>query len=29
MRPEDIFDAVTDIRDDQIEFAKPRRSRRR
>lgn len=27
MKPEDIFDAITDIRDDQIEFAKPRRSR--
>lgn len=29
MRPEDLFNAVTDIRDDQIEFAKPARSRRR
>lgn len=27
MKPEDIFDAITGIRDDQIEFAKPRRSR--
>lgn len=29
MKPEDIFNAITDIRDDQIESAKPRRSRRR
>lgn len=29
MRPEDIFNAVTDIRDDQIEPAKPHRSHRR
>lgn len=28
MKPEDIFDAITDIRDDQIEHAKPSRSRR-
>lgn len=29
MKPEDIFDAITHIRDDQIEFAKPRSSKRR
>lgn len=29
MRPEDIFDAVTDIRDDQIEYAVPRRTAKR
>lgn len=29
MKPEDIFNAVTDIRDDQIESAKPHRSRGR
>lgn len=29
MKPEDIFDAITNIRDDQIEFAKPRSSKRR
>lgn len=28
MKPEDIFNAITNIRDDQIEFAKPHRSRR-
>lgn len=27
MKPEDIFNAITDIRDDQINFPKPRRSR--